>query len=58
MNHRKKLLEYAFNNLNSIAISIILSMCMGLKTGEICALTKKDFDFKKILYLLKIMLKG
>ena len=50
---KKKLLEYAFNNLNSIAISIILSMCMGLKTGEICALTKKDFDFKKNIISIK-----
>lgn len=48
------LVKYAFENINSISISVILSMFMGLKTGEICALTKKSIDFKKnIIHVTK-----
>lgn len=48
------LMKYAFENINSISISIILSMFMGLKTGEICALTKENIDFKKnVIYITK-----
>lgn len=41
--------KFVFENINSVSVSIILSLFMGLKTGEICALTKKNIDFKKIL---------
>lgn len=48
------LVKYVFENINSISISVILSMFMGLKTGEICALTKKNIDFKKnIIHITK-----
>lgn len=46
--------KFVFENINSVSVSIILSLFMGLKTGEICALTKKNIDFKKnIIYITK-----
>ena len=46
--------KYVFENITSISISIVFSLFLGLKTGEICALTKKNIDFKKnIIYITK-----
>lgn len=41
------LVKHVFENINSISVSIILSLFIGLKTGEICALTVNKIDFKK-----------
>lgn len=43
---RKKLIHYISDNICPIYIGIGLSLCCGLRIGEICALQGKDIDFK------------
>lgn len=44
---RKKLINYISNHPYPLYIGIGLSLCCGLRIGEICALQGKDIDFKK-----------
>lgn len=44
---RKKLINYIANNPCPLYIGIGLSLCCGLRIGEICALQGKDIDLKK-----------
>lgn len=44
---RKKLINYISNDPCPLYIGIGLSLCCGLRIGEICALQGKDIDLKK-----------
>lgn len=46
---RKKLIDYISNNICPIYIGIGLSLCCGIRIGEICALQGKDIDLKNRL---------
>lgn len=43
---QRKLEEYLFENMNEIHIGILISLYMGLRIGEVCALRWSDFDFE------------
>lgn len=47
------LTDYVFEHTNSISIAVVLSLFLGLKTGEICALTKNDIDLKNNIIHIK-----
>ena len=48
------LMEYALNNINNKSIGILLSLLLGIRIGELCALKWEDIDFKKnILHINK-----
>lgn len=44
---QKKLEFYICNNLNCITLGIMLSLYMGLRIGEVCALKWEDVDLKR-----------
>lgn len=44
---RKKLINYISNHPYPLYIGIRLSLCCGLRIGEICALQGKDINLKK-----------
>lgn len=46
---RKKLIDYISNNICPIYIGIGLSLCCGIRIGEICALQGKDIDLENRL---------
>lgn len=46
------LIEYVLNNINNKSIGILISLLLGLRIGELCALKWEDIDFKrKILHV-------
>lgn len=49
---QKRLIEYIKSNMSLTAFGILLSLCMGLRIGEICGLKWNDVDFQhKILHI-------
>lgn len=42
----KKLYDFCYVNLNSKTITILLTMCLGIRIGEACGLKWGDIDFK------------
>lgn len=49
---QKKLTEYLKSNMSLTAFGILLSLCMGLRIGELCGLKWEDVDFQhKILHI-------
>lgn len=48
------LMEYVLNNINNKSIGILMSLLLGIRIGELCALKWEDIDFKrKILHVNK-----
>lgn len=43
---QQKLENYIFENMDSLHLGILISLYMGLRIGEVCALCWKDFDFE------------
>ena len=51
---QKRLISYLKENMSLTAFGILLSLCMGLRIGEICGLKWEDIDFQhKILHIRK-----
>ncbi len=49
---QKRLIEYLKANMSLTAFGILLSLCMGLRIGELCGLKWEDVDFKhRILHI-------
>lgn len=49
---QKKLTDYLKANMSPTAFGILLSLCMGLRIGELCGLKWEDVDFQhKILHI-------
>ena len=49
---QKRLIDYLKANMSLTAFGILLSLCMGLRIGEICGLKWEDIDFQhKILHI-------
>ena len=49
---QKQLIAYLKANMSLTAFGILLSLCMGLRIGELCGLTWSDVDFQqKILHI-------
>ncbi len=49
---QKQLIAYLKANMSLTAFGILLSLCMGLRIGEVCGLTWSDVDFQqKILHI-------
>ena len=49
---QEKLITYLKANISLSALGIFLSLCMGLRIGEICGLKWKDVDFqRKVLHI-------
>ncbi len=49
---QKRLIDYLKANMSLTAFGILLSLCMGLRIGEICGLKWEDVDFRhKILHI-------
>ena len=49
---QKRLIDYLKANMSLTAFGILLSLCMGLRIGELCGLKWKDVDFQhKILHI-------
>ena len=50
------LMEYVLNNINNKSIGILISLLLGIRIGELCALKWEDIDFKKkILHVNKTL---
>ncbi|MGN0639433.1 MAG: tyrosine-type recombinase/integrase [Oscillospiraceae bacterium] len=43
---QQRLLDYLQDNDSKIAFGVYLTLCTGLRIGELCALKKKDFSFE------------
>lgn len=43
---QNKIINYVFDNINNKTIGILLSLFLGVRIGELCALKWKDIDFK------------
>ena len=55
-NEQNKLMEYILNNINNKNIGILLSLMLGLRIGEVCALKYSDIDFKRnIIHINKTL---
>ena len=51
---QKRLVSYLKANMSLTAFGILLSLCMGLRIGELCGLKWEDIDFQhKILHIKK-----
>ena len=51
---QKRLIAYLKANMSLTAFGIMLSLCMGLRIGELCGLKWDDVDFKhKILHICR-----
>ncbi len=49
---QKTLVKYLKANMNLTAFGILISLCMGLRIGELCGLKWADVDFKnKVLHI-------
>ena len=49
---QKRLISYLKANMSFTAFGILLSLCMGLRIGELCGLKWKDVDFQnKVLHI-------
>ena len=49
---QKRLMDYLKANMSLTAFGILLSLCMGLRIGEVCGLTWSDVNFQqKILHI-------
>ena len=49
---QERLIDYLKGNMSLTALGIFLSLCMGLRIGEICGLKWNDVDFQhKILHI-------
>lgn len=49
---QKRLIDYLKANMSLTAFGILLSLCMGLRIGELCGLKWEDIDFqRKILHI-------
>lgn len=49
---QKRLIDYLKANMSLSAFGILLSLCMGLRIGELCGLKWEDIDFQhKILHI-------
>ena len=49
---QKQLIDYLKANMSLTAFGILLSLCMGLRIGELCGLKWEDVDFQhKILHI-------
>ena len=49
---QKRLIDYLKANMSLTAFGILLSLCMGLRIGELCGLKWSDVDFQqKILHI-------
>ena len=49
---QKRLVSYLKENMSLTAFGILLSLCMGLRIGELCGLKWEDIDFQnKILHI-------
>lgn len=49
---QKRLMDYLNANMSLTAFGILLSLCMGLRIGELCGLKWEDVDFqRKILHI-------
>lgn len=50
--HQEHLISYLKSNMSLTALGILLSLCMGLRIGELCGLKWEDVDFRhKILHI-------
>lgn len=55
---QRKLESYLFDHLNEIHIGILISLYMGLRIGEVCALRWSDFDFDSgLLYVQRTIMR-
>ena len=49
---QKRLIDYLKSNISLTTFGILLSLCMGLRIGELCGLKWEDVDFQhKILHI-------
>ncbi len=46
INEQQRLMDYLQANDTKIAFGVYLTLCTGLRIGELCALKKKDFSFE------------
>ena len=42
---QKQLTDYLLNHLDTVSLGILLSLCTGLRIGEVCALRWENIDF-------------
>lgn len=53
---QKKITNYIVNNINNKNIGILISMCSGIRIGELCALKWDDIDLKRnLIYINKTL---
>lgn len=50
---QKQLINYLKTNMSLIAFGILLSLCMGLRIGELCGLKWEDVDFNNEILHIK-----